>query len=117
MILFAIVLLLAITASVFVLNGTKSGVTAHIYKDGECVHSVDLSKVSESYVLNFDGEISNKVSVEPGRICVSNATCPDQICVRQGWISNSIVPIVCLPGELVIQIENEQTDLPDGIAS
>ena len=47
---------------------------------------------------------TNTVQVEPGRIRVSAADCPDQVCVHQGWISTGVVPIVCLPHQIVIEI-------------
>ena len=47
---------------------------------------------------------SNTIQVEPGRIRVLEADCPDQVCVRQGWISDEVTPIVCLPHRLVIQV-------------
>ena len=48
----------------------------------------------------------NLIEVERGRIRVAEADCPDQVCVRQGWISNSVVPIACLPHKLVVQLES-----------
>ena len=54
---------------------------------------------------------SNTVSVRPGAVCVSHASCPDQVCVRQGWVSYSVFPIVCLPNQLVIQIKGGESDL------
>ena len=103
---FAALLLIAGLSSVIILNGKTQGVIANIYQDGTCVHSVDLSRVTESYTILISGAVANTISVEPDRICVLNATCPDQVCVHQGYISSSVVPIVCLPNALVIQIEN-----------
>ena len=87
------------------MNGRIHGSVVNIYQDGTCIYSIDLSAVTDSYTIQIDGAVSNTVAVEHGKICVQHATCPDQICVRQGWISNSIVPVVCLPNNLVIQIE------------
>ena len=49
----------------------------------------------------------------PGAICISEASCPDKICVGQGYISNSLVPITCLPHKLVIELraDNAASDL------
>lgn len=81
------------------------GTVASVYLDGECVHSVDLSADFEPYTFTVSGVVENTISVEHGRICVLHSTCPDQVCVNQGWISNSVVPVVCLPNSLVIKIE------------
>ena len=53
--------------------------------------------------------------MEPGRIRVSAADCPDQVCVEQGYISDGTVPIVCLPHGLVIEIVGGEEPL-DGAA-
>ena len=55
-------------------------------------------------LLCSDG-LTNMVLVEPGRIRVERADCPDQICVHQGYISDGSQPIVCLPNRLIIQIQ------------
>ena len=57
---------------------------------------------------------SNTVTVEKGRICILEADCPDQICVNQGWISDSTVPIVCLPHKLMIEIVSGGGELDGG---
>ena len=102
----ASVLIAASTASFIIMNSSaNNGLIANIYQNGECIHSIDLSAVDEPYTVQIDGAVTNIVAVEKGRIRVSEATCPDHICIRQGWISNGIVPIVCLPNNLVVQIE------------
>lgn len=108
-------LIAASVASYFVLNGGTDGAIANIYQQGECVHSVDLSRVSESYTIQITGAVTNTIAVENGRISVLEASCPDQICVHQGWIANGVVPIVCLPNSLVIQIENAAESELDAI--
>ena len=78
---------------------------ARITRDGVLLEEIDLDRVSEPYSFPLeDGNGRNTLSVERGRICVSEADCPDQICVNQGWISNGAVPIICLPHRLMIEI-------------
>ena len=112
----ASILLLSIAASIWALHMRTDSVTANIYLDGKFVHSVDLSTVTTGYTLHFEGAGENIVAIEPGKIRIESATCPDQICVHQGWIADSIVPIVCLPNALVIQIEDAHADELDAIA-
>lgn len=88
-------------------------VTAEIFQDGELIRTVDLTHVVQPYSFSLtspDGG-SNTVEVEQGRIRVSQADCPDQVCVRQGWVSDGVVPVVCLPHQLVIQIKGEAGEL------
>lgn len=84
----------------------KPAQIAKISQNGQLLDEIDLSQVKEPYSFVIEGENGalNTVQVEPGRICISEASCPDQICVHQGWISDGSEPIVCLPNQLIIQI-------------
>ena len=98
------------------LSDLSDTAVANIYHNGECIRSISLSEVEAEYTLQIDGNLTNIITVGRGRICVSDATCPDHVCVRQGWITNGVVPIVCLPNNLVIQIDGApKTDI-DAIA-
>ena len=101
----ALLLCLSTAASVFVLYGNVDARVAKIYQNGTCIDSIDLSSLDQRYTLEITGAVTNTIAVEPGRICVLDATCRDQICVSQGWISSGVIPIVCLPNALVIQVE------------
>ena len=86
---------------------------ARILLDGTLMDEIRLDKVGASFsftVERADGGF-NIIQVERGRIRVSHADCPDQICVDQGWISDGTVPIVCLPHGLVIEITGGGEDL------
>ena len=74
------------------------GSVARISVDGELLQTVDLSRVTEAY------------DVEPGAISVTEADCPDGICVRQGKLTTAGVPIVCMPHRLVIGIYGDAID-------
>ena len=80
--------------------------TARITLDGEVVEEIDLEGLTERKTLTLTGKsgLTNTIVAEHGKIWVAEADCPDQICVNQGAISNSTVPIVCLPNHLVIEI-------------
>ena len=62
----------------------KEGAVVQIVQDGTVIREIDLSRVARAYsfeVESADGG-RNTILVEPGRICVSEADCPDQICVH-----------------------------------
>ena len=82
------------------------GVTAEIYQNGELVETIRLDQVTEAYTILVEGEdgAENLVEAAPGRIRMKSADCPDQVCVQQGWISDSTVPIVCLPHQVIIEV-------------
>ena len=89
---------------------------ARITRDGVLVEEIPLDGIQEprSFTLE-DASGSNRVEVEAGRIRIAQADCPDQICVKQGWVSDGTVPIVCLPHKLMIEIVGGGGDL-DGAA-
>lgn len=76
--------------------------TAVIYRDGELVEKIDLNLVTQSREIDLGG---NVVLVEPGRISVIEADCPDKLCVRQGKIGGGGM-IGCLPNKILISIES-----------
>ena len=66
---------------------------------------VDLLQPQELVFNSSDGGY-NIVTVKGGKIAVTEANCPDQYCVRQGFC-NSGEQIVCLPHKLVISFMGE----------
>lgn len=100
---------LAVSAAVavyFAVRPTAPGDTAVIYLDGKLVEQVDLSRVTENYTKEYTGlsGLTNKVEFAPGTVRVLEATCPDQICVYQGWVEAGDFPIACLPNSLIIHV-------------
>lgn len=78
---------------------------ARIAVNGQVVREIDLSAVTDetSFVIETEAG-ANTVSLRPGGIRVSEADCPDHVCVKQGWLEGGAVPIVCLPHRLVISL-------------
>lgn len=112
-----LLLLIAVCALWITLGSKKEeGVTADVYQDGVLIESIDLSAVPESYTLTVTGEngCTNVVEVRPGSIGIISADCPDQICVRQGFIGSPLLPITCLPNKLVIQLRGHDAASEDG---
>ena len=106
----------AVSAAVLLLRGGSApSPVARITRDGVLLEEIDLDKVEapRSFTLE-DGSGSNTVVVEKGRICISEADCPDQVCVNRGWISDGTVPIICLPHKLMIEIVGGEGALDGG---
>lgn len=88
-----------LSAGYILLHRGASGQTVRVYQGGTLLWEVPLSQDGEFHTPH------NTVEVQAGRVRVSRADCPDQVCVNQGWISDGTVPIVCLPNQLIVQIE------------
>lgn len=100
--------------------GTSGRTVAEIKVGAAVIERIDLSAVTEPYTKTVytgnDGY--NVIEVREGMIRVVEANCPEQVDVRQGWISSPYESIVCLPHRLVITIlpaEPQRRDV-DGVS-
>ena len=105
-----IAVLFAVCAVMSVLIFTRKGHVAKVVLDGRVIRTIDLDAVTEEYSFEVRGEGTNVIRVRPGAICVSDADCPDRICVAHGWESSGGAPVVCAPNKLVITISDEDID-------
>lgn len=113
-----ILCLLSILFILYSKTQTDVGYTAYIYQDGKLCLAIDLSEIKESKTLSFetgDGGY-NTVLVTPGEIAVTDANCPDKVCVHMGAIRTKSIPIVCLPHKLVIELKENTKNKPDAIS-
>ena len=91
--------------------GRGEGTVAVISVDGEELERVDLSKVRKEYDLEISTEYgSNTIHIEPGAISIIQADCPDRICMAQGKLTGSGIPIICMPHRLVIEVQGGDID-------
>ena len=84
--------------------GSEPAVSAQIASEGKIIRTVDLNVDQEFTVTVENG--ANTITVKDGKIAVTEADCPDQYCVRQGFC-NGGKQIVCLPHKLVISFLGE----------
>lgn len=104
-ILFSALFLLGCGGFLLLRSSGQAGSIAEIRIDGELYQSIDLDAVTVPYEIEIRTEYGeNTVCVAHGQISVTHADCPDQICVEQGAIEDSAIPIVCVPHHLVIEI-------------
>ncbi len=116
------ILLLAIGCGLWIVlaplsQATDKPLVARIYQDGVLIQSIPLSTVEDTYTFTVVGEngCRNEIEVRPGSIGILSADCPDKLCVNQGFINTSILPITCLPNHLVIQLQEASADEGDSV--
>ncbi len=78
-----------------------SGASVVVFVDGEETERYPLDK-NGTFQLNGG---TNTLVIENGYAWLSDAQCPDQLCVHMGKIHNSSGIIVCLPNRLYVTIE------------
>ena len=98
-ILMALLVIVCLALSLPLLRTGTPATRAEV-KYGDTRMIVDLSEDREFTLPGVSGGY-NTITVRGGKIAVTEADCPDQYCVRQGFC-NSGVQIVCLPHGLVI---------------
>ena len=90
----------------------QSGAT----QDGQVVGTYSLQQPRTLRYESQDGGY-NIVVIADGKVRVSEASCPDQVCVRTGPTDQTASPIACLPNRLVIQvIDNGTSSQLDGVS-
>lgn len=111
------VLLLAALALFFLMRSrqnrdTGDGARAVVTVDGQEIGRYPLSK-SGTFPLNGG---TNILVVENGEAWVSEADCPDKVCMGMGRISRNGEFIACLPNRLLIVVEGAaEQSLVDGM--
>lgn len=91
--------------------------SAIIKQDGKVIKTIDLNNVKkdEKFNITYKNHF-NTIEIAPGKIRISEADCPDKICVKTGWISEPGTSAVCLPHKLIISIEGKNSKI-DGITN
>lgn len=90
----------------------EGDVVGIISSEGKVIQQVTLSghEGVDTFELTDEQDPSkgNVIEIRDGRIRIKSATCPDQICVRTGFISRPGQTIVCIPHQLVIELQSER---------
>lgn len=91
---------------------SSNGNYAYIYQDGDLLYVIDLSNTESPYEITIDYKESktegyNIISVENGKIGITDADCPDKTCVHMGMTNSKNFPITCLPHKLIIQVQED----------
>lgn len=102
-ILIAVLLILGGALALFLWFTRQTGGYASVQVDGETLMELPLNK--DARIVLGEGEHTNVLVIEDGTAQVIEATCPDQICVRQGAVRYAGESIVCLPHKLVVTVE------------
>jgi len=114
----ALIILLAVIAGgayFFWLFSRNAGAYAVVYIDGEEVARYPLDINIEVTFSTYDGRSFNTLVIRDGKADVTDAGCPDRICVNMRSISFEGETITCLPNKLVVKIEGGESpgvDLP-----
>lgn len=78
--------------------------------NGKEVKKVIFDKQIVGTTIPFETELGyNLIEIGDEKVRVLEANCPDQIDVKQGWITNIGETLICLPHRLVVEIKGVST--------
>ena len=91
-----------------------------VHKEGAVVVVTVEGEVFGTYPLDEDQEIdinvTNLLSIQDGRADMTQADCPDKLCVHQNAISRDRETIVCLPNQVVAEVSGGEEEELDSIS-
>jgi hypothetical protein len=92
---------LVIALTVYAWGGSR-GDTAVIRAAGQVIETVSLTRTQTFSVSGPLG--ATKIEIEPGRARVARDPSPRQLCVKQGWLTQSGQAALCLPNQVSLEI-------------
>lgn len=114
--LLIVAVVIIVIALCFFLRKDAEGGMAVVTVDGEEYGRYPLSEEQEVPIV-IDGKETNLLIIKDGKADVTEADCPDQICVNQKAIAKEHETIVCLPNKVVVEILGGETADLDTMAN
>ncbi len=78
--------------------------------------------IEGTYDLNQDQEISinggsNILEIKNGKADMTEADCPDKLCVKQRAVSADRENIICLPNRVIVEVESKKESELDAVTN
>ncbi len=109
------ILLLAAAGSWLAFRGSssKDGLTALIYVNNELVMTIDLENApNRRFALKENPDVV--FEIKDGAIAFVESSCPDKICIGNGFLSRGGQIAVCLPNQIILKtVSDSETDEPE----
>lgn len=99
-------IVLAVAAGGFTVNAMmhkKPAAAVEVTVDGQPAGTFDLNENTDTVIEGFNGG-TNHLVIQDGNVWISEATCPDKVCVHQGRVSMNGEIIVCLPNRMIAKV-------------
>lgn len=94
------------------------------HQSGSFVQITVGGKIYNEFPLDEDNDITiegkggtNKLSIHNGYADMTDADCPDKLCVKQKKIHYNGESLICLPHKVVVTVISDKESQLDGIAS
>ena len=103
----------ALIASLAVRSGRREGSLACVRIDGMEYGNYSLEE--DQKVIIHGKDFVSTLVIHEGMADMTEADCPDQICVNHRPVRFRGETIVCLPHKLVVEILSDREDSPGGV--
>lgn len=107
--------ILLLAGAILLAGGLPGPQTARFARiaQANAVYTVDLAALTTAREYEIDGNgVHLVIEAERGRVRVKSSTCPDQICVRTGWLTRPGRAAACVPARVSVELAGEaETDV------
>ena len=97
------------------LGSDPAGAKVIVRVQGEQVAAFSLAQDQTYEIAGADGG-TNVLVIEQGTARIDSADCPDELCVQMGKIGRSGQSIICLPHQVVVEIQGGKEAEADAVA-
>ena len=108
-----------VTTNVVFYRDLKDNYVVQIYYQGELLENkqVKIKDVDEEKVIILTkdeynkllGDVTIVINKDKG-ICIKDVTCPNETCVKMGWVRSVGYPVTCLPNGVYVIITSKDVD-------
>lgn len=106
--IFVILLIAVVSFGINHFTNAKSGKQIEIYVDNELYKTYDIDDEDEIKIESEEGY--NVVKIHNHGAQITEASCPDKVCIHEGFITKPSESIVCLPNKVHIKIITDDTN-------
>lgn len=106
--IFVILLIAVVSFGINHFTNAKSGKQIEIYVDNELYKTYDIDDEDEFKIESEEGY--NVVKIHNHGAQITEASCPDKVCIHEGFITKPSESIVCLPNKVHIKIITDDTN-------
>ena len=99
--------------TVLLIAGAAFGVHEFAGVDGKVTGTYPLAKDQK---IRINGG-TNILTIKNGKAKMTDADCPDQLCVHQKAASKNHESIICLPNKVVVEVDGSEESEFDAVAN
>ena len=104
----AVLLIVSVTFSINYFINTKKGEKIEIYVDNKLYKTYDIDGEDEIKIESEKGY--NLIKIHNHGVEITEASCPDKVCIHEGFIEKPSKSIVCLPNKVHIKITSDSNN-------